>query len=88
MANNLGIKGFVRNEPDNSVFIEACGESPNLEKFVQWCQHGPDHAIVEKTDVHDISPKKFFTFDIVFLSFTYQIIFSDFSQFASKFIYL
>ncbi|HKR04236.1 MAG TPA: acylphosphatase [Bacteroidia bacterium] len=66
MANNLGIKGFVRNEPDTSVYIEACGEAGAIEKFIQWCHHGPEHAAVEKVDVQEISLKKFSTFDIVF----------------------
>ena len=88
MANRLDIKGFVRNEPDNSVFIEACGESDNLEKFIQWCHKGPDNSFVEKVDVHDVSPKKFSAFDIAFFSFTYQIIFSDLGQFAGRIMYL
>ena len=58
-ANMLGIKGFVRNEPDSSVYIEACGESKALEKFIQWCHRGPENAEVEKVDVDEISLKKF-----------------------------
>ncbi|MEP7168648.1 MAG: acylphosphatase, partial [Bacteroidota bacterium] len=33
-ANMLGIKGFVKNELDGYVYIEACGESKALEKFI------------------------------------------------------
>lgn len=88
MANNLGIKGFVRNEVDSSVFIEACGESASIEKFIQWCHHGPAHAEVEKVEVKNISPKKYSSFDIIFFSFTYPVIFSDFGQLINNFIYL
>ena len=65
-ANMLSIKGFVRNESDGSVYIEACGEGKALEKFIQWCHRGPEHAEVEKVDAEEISLKKFSSFDIIF----------------------
>jgi acylphosphatase len=65
-ADILGIKGFVRNEPDASVYIEACGEKTKLEEFVKWCSNGPKQALVEKVDVSEISVKKFSSFDIAY----------------------
>ena len=50
-ADRLGVKGFVRNEPDSSVYIEAEGEEEALNEFIKWCHHGPPHAYVEKCDV-------------------------------------
>jgi acylphosphatase len=46
-ANTLGISGFVRNEPDGSVYLEAEGEEKDLEKLLSLCQEGPRGAIVE-----------------------------------------
>lgn len=46
----LGITGFVRNEPDGSVYIEAQGEEKVLKEFLDWCYEGPDSARVEKVE--------------------------------------
>ncbi len=32
------IHGFVRNEADGSVYIEAEGEEANLQRFMEWCK--------------------------------------------------
>ncbi len=49
-AKELGIKGFVRNEPDGTVYIEAEGEEENLEQFLDWCHRGPFLAKVKKVE--------------------------------------
>ncbi len=45
-AQRLGLVGWVRNEPDGSVRIEAEGDGDALDELVTWCQHGPDQARV------------------------------------------
>lgn len=50
-AQALGIKGFVRNEFDGSVYIEAEGIEEQLDKFVHWCRHGPSYAAVKDLKV-------------------------------------
>jgi acylphosphatase len=45
-AQELGIKGFVRNEPDGSVYIEAEGTENMLTGLVAWYQQGPEMAEV------------------------------------------
>jgi acylphosphatase len=52
-ADTQNISGFVRNEGDGSVYIEAEGEDENLRNFIQWCRHGPAHARVENCDVKE-----------------------------------
>lgn len=47
-AVDLGIKGFVRNESDGSVYIEALGEARQVAALVSWCHEGPAHAKVER----------------------------------------
>jgi acylphosphatase len=50
-ADLLGIKGFVRNLVNGSVYVEAEGESEKLLLFIQLCHQGPEHAWVEKVDM-------------------------------------
>ena len=56
MADLLGIKGFVRNEPDETVYIEAEGDEEVLVKFIQWCHHGPERAQVTYVSVNEHEP--------------------------------
>ncbi|MGY3054647.1 acylphosphatase [Pedobacter sp. UYEF25] len=51
VANQMGINGFVRNEKDGSVYIEAEGESFMLHELVAWCKEGPDGAKVEEVEL-------------------------------------
>ena len=46
-ADALGIKGYVENCPNGSVYIEAEGPIDILESFVQWCQKGPELSKVK-----------------------------------------
>lgn len=48
----LGIKGFVRNMPDGSVYIEAEGTRKQLRSFVEWCKKGPGYVESVTTDVY------------------------------------
>ena len=51
MADLLSLKGFVRNEPEGTVYIEVEGPEDILVKFIQWCHHGPDRAEVSYVSV-------------------------------------
>lgn len=64
VADQLGIKGFVRNEPNGSVYIEAEGEKSSLDKFLNWCKQGPSAAQVEKVEVREGKPQNFTNFQI------------------------
>jgi acylphosphatase len=48
-ARELGLAGFVRNEPDGSVRVEAEGEEKDVEEFIRWCREGSPEA--EAADV-------------------------------------
>ena len=39
-AVRIGLKGFVENKPDGSVYIEAEGKPEKLEEFVSWLKSG------------------------------------------------
>ena len=46
-ARELGLTGYVKNEPDGSVYIEAEGDEPALDALLAWCRQGPPLARVE-----------------------------------------
>ncbi|MCW5909243.1 MAG: acylphosphatase [Chitinophagales bacterium] len=64
MADLLGVKGFVCNQPDGIVYIEAEADEELLIKFVQWCHHGPAKAEVETVSVTDGAVQGFASFEI------------------------
>lgn len=58
-AQQLGLKGWVRNEPDGSVSAVACGEEAILTEFERWLWQGPPSAKVnlvmsEPTDLEKV----------------------------------
>ncbi|MDD5146992.1 MAG: acylphosphatase [Candidatus Daviesbacteria bacterium] len=63
-ADQLGIKGFAKNQPDGSVLIEAEGKKKNLDEFVKWCHIGPPLARVEKVVVIEGKLKNFPQFTV------------------------
>jgi len=63
-AGKLGIAGFVRNELDGSVYIEAEGDERVLKQFLEWCEHGFDFAEVAKIESSAEEVKNFPDFAI------------------------
>jgi acylphosphatase len=63
-AERLGLCGFVRNEPDGSVYAEAEGEGEALARFVDWCRRGPSQARVEDVETKEEEPRGFAGFVI------------------------
>ena len=64
MAQRMGVVGFVRNEVDGSVSIEAEAEEDALNEFVAWCRHGPPAASVDHVDTTPGPVKGFADFAI------------------------
>ncbi|MBE9159580.1 acylphosphatase [Nodosilinea sp. LEGE 06152] len=50
-AQQLGVKGFVRNQPDGTVEIVAVGTSDQLNSLLDWANQGPVSAQVTKVEV-------------------------------------
>jgi len=46
-AQELGLKGWVKNQSDGTVYIEAEGEKAVLDQLIDWCKQGPPRAKVE-----------------------------------------
>lgn len=66
MARAYGIRGFIRNEPDGSVYIEAEGKKENLSLFISWCRKGPDAGRVDDVQVEAADPADFRSFTVRF----------------------
>jgi acylphosphatase len=49
-AQLLGLAGWVRNEPDGSVLIDAEGDPAALEAFLDWCRRGPPLSRVDRVE--------------------------------------
>jgi acylphosphatase len=63
-ADELGLKGWVRNEPDGTVLIHAEGHESQLEELLEWCNHGPQFARVEGVESLTVEVQKFDAFEI------------------------
>ncbi len=63
-AMNLGINGFVKNEPDGSVYLEVEGEDKAIDRMVNWCKKGPGLARVADVAVEQETLRNFVSFDI------------------------
>ena len=63
-AHALGIKGFVRNEADGSVYIEAEADAPTLDALIAWCNQGPKMAAVKSVTHTETELKGFGEFEI------------------------
>lgn len=46
-ALELGLVGWVRNEPDGTVRIVAQGQREQLQKLVEWCKKGTEWTKIE-----------------------------------------
>lgn len=50
-ATELGLRGYVRNRGDGSVYICAAGSEEAIQEIIAWCQTGPRAARVDKVDI-------------------------------------
>ncbi|HVS94427.1 MAG TPA: acylphosphatase [Mucilaginibacter sp.] len=65
VADQLGVKGIARNEPDGSVFIEAEADQMTLDLFLDWCKEGPQHAEVISVNTHEGELKNYRNFEVL-----------------------
>lgn len=65
MAERIGLTGWVRNLSDGSV--EACfsGDGNDVVKMIEWLQHGPETAVVDKVDVAEIDHEEILYKDFI-----------------------
>jgi len=64
-AKLLGIMGWVKNQPDGSVYIEAEGTETQLAQFLAWCAEGPLNAVVSSLEKNRGTLQNFKSFRIL-----------------------
>jgi acylphosphatase len=63
-AERLGVRGWVRNEPDGSVAGHFEGDDEAVDAMVEWCRHGPSYASVRHVAVSETQTGGAAAFDI------------------------
>jgi len=65
VADQLGVKGSVKNEPNGDVVIVAEADDLALEMFLEWCHEGPEHAVITSVETIEGELKNYRNFEIV-----------------------
>lgn len=65
VADQMGVKGLIKNLPDGTVYIEAEADEFIMQDFIDWCKYGPDDARVDDISIKEIDLKNYRNFDIL-----------------------
>jgi acylphosphatase len=65
VADQLGVKGNIKNEPNGNVMITAEGDKMALEMFLDWCNEGPQDANVTSVESIEGELKNYRNFEVV-----------------------
>ncbi|QEC68764.1 acylphosphatase [Panacibacter ginsenosidivorans] len=64
-ADKLGVKGWIKNQPDGNVEIMAKGSQEAIDAFIAWCRKGSKRAAVTDVIVTPLHLEDFGSFDII-----------------------
>ena len=65
-ANNLGLRGWVRNLPDGGVEAVIQGQDDSIEQMIELLQKGPRASIVTDLKIEEIEQEEFSGFTMRF----------------------
>jgi acylphosphatase len=65
VADQLGVRGYVKNADNGDVLIAAEGKNSTLDMFLDWCKEGPEHANVISVESHEGELKNYRNFEVV-----------------------
>jgi acylphosphatase len=65
VADQLGVRGYVKNAENGDVLIVAEAKSTILDMFLDWCKEGPEHAEVFSVESHEGELKNYRNFEVV-----------------------
>jgi acylphosphatase len=65
VADQLGVKGHIKNEANGDVSVAAEGDKFALEMFLEWCHEGPQGAEVNLVETHEGELKNYRNFEVV-----------------------
>ena len=57
-ARELGLVGWVKNNPDGSVTVCAQGAEDKLKEFTKWCERGPEKSDINGIHVEPQEPRE------------------------------
>jgi acylphosphatase len=57
VARDAGVAGWATNLPDGGVEVVLEGAEDAVDKVLEWCRKGPNHARVDSVDVMDEDPQ-------------------------------
>jgi len=65
LADNYGVKGYVKNTPEGKVQILCQGEQDELDSFISAVKKGPSFSVITDVRIDEVSEeKKYNTFEI------------------------
>lgn len=64
-ADDLNLKGYVRNKEDGSVEAWFEGDSKDIERMIELCKKGPEHSIIKRLDIIEESLQGLKEFKII-----------------------
>ena len=64
-AAKFNITGSVRYKTPDSIFVEACGNSDDLDEFLKYCRLGTAFSEVEEVEVTETGPTEYQSFEIL-----------------------
>jgi acylphosphatase len=65
VADQLGVKGTVRNDPNGDVIIEAEAAKSTLDMFLDFCHEGPEDAKVTSFETNEGELKNYRNFEVL-----------------------
>ncbi len=65
VADQLGVRGSIKNEPNGDVFIEAEADNATLDMFLDWCHEGPEDANVTAVETNEGELKNYRNFEVL-----------------------
>jgi acylphosphatase len=65
VADQLGVKGVIKNLPDEDVYIEAEADEATMQLFLDWCNEGPERAQVTSVETNEGEVKNYRNFEVV-----------------------
>ncbi|MFD2148166.1 acylphosphatase [Mucilaginibacter antarcticus] len=65
VADQLGVRGTVRNDPNGDVIMEAEGEPTMLDLFLDWVNEGPQGAQVTTVESSEGESKNYRNFEVL-----------------------
>ncbi len=65
VAEELGVKGWIKNTKDNNVAAIITGTEEQVQQFIKWCKKGPARAEVSDVIATVVDDENFDEFEIV-----------------------